>query len=540
MKRILYLAVTLLFILCSVTSAAEYTVSDGKISLSGNADTASAGKRVSLLVLKSGVSYGKLLEATPDESGELILFADTFYTASGGAFSKEIKLPSDVKPASFVVVLGDEAFDEADIFSIIYATDTNITAIIDDFNDADTKSLVISFLDSYEAVLGCVVKNNLKSEGFYSFLASKTTEEDGKEGLLEISGYYKEAMLKESVSAAKSIDELSEALNDYSSEKPDELFDEIKRKGLSAKLVELIKGESRKDGAETIERLKEAIFLTLFNNATDRNYMAELFEENNDQFVGVSSSLYAGVDKQALFRTLAIQAAKTPFKTGAELKAAVTSAIKDQSNKPAGGGSGGGGGGASSGKNIDVYLPEEKFTFTDIEGVSWAQESIYALTEIGVISEDPGRKFRPQDSVTREEYVKMLVTALGIYDENAVCNFSDVNPESWYAPYIASAYNKGLVKGVSDSEFGVGRKITRQDIAVMIYRGASAMGISFKDGSTEGFADSGEISSYAKEAVGKMAASGILNGYEDKTFRPVSNATRAEAAVITAKIYNMK
>ena len=129
MKRILYLAVTLLFILCSVTSAAEYTVSDGKISLSGNADTTSAGKRVSLLVLKSGVSYGKLLAATPDESGELILFADTFYTASGGAFSKEIKLPSDVKPASFVVVLGDEAFDEADIFSLFFNCDKFYTSV---------------------------------------------------------------------------------------------------------------------------------------------------------------------------------------------------------------------------------------------------------------------------------------------------------------------------------------------------------------------------------------------------------------------------
>ena len=231
--------------------------------------------------------------------------------------------------------------------------------------------------------------------------------------------------------------------------------------------------------------------------------------------------------------------ASSPDVSKVTSEAAVTSAIRAQQTS-GGGGNGGGGGGSAPQKSIDVYLPEEKFTFTDLADVSWASESIYALTEAGIISKDPTGKFRPSDLITREEYVKMLVTALGIFDENATCSFSDVNPGSWYAPYIASAYNKGLVKGISDSEFGVGRKITRQDISVMLFRSASVSGITFKEDSGISFADKEEISDYAKDAIIKMAASGIINGYEDNTFRPHSNATRAEATVITAGIISME
>ena len=86
--------------------------------------------------------------------------------------------------------------------------------------------------------------------------------------------------------------------------------------------------------------------------------------------------------------------------------------------------------------------------------------------------------------------------------------------------------SSGIMLGTGDSEFGVGMNITRQDLAVILYR---AMGVT--DEAREcSFTDSGDIDGYAKEAVAYLSGKGIINGYEDGRFLPHKYVTRAEAA----------
>ena len=126
--------------------------------------------------------------------------------------------------------------------------------------------------------------------------------------------------------------------------------------------------------------------------------------------------------------------------------------------------------------------------------------------------------------------------AIGITNENAVCNLEDVNKDAWYYKYIASAFEAGIVKGISDSEFGIARNITRQEMASMtaravrMYKEATFL----REGIT--FVDSESIAEYAKEDVNLLYRMEIMSGDDSGCFEPNRTATRAQAAVV---VYNL-
>ncbi len=167
--------------------------------------------------------------------------------------------------------------------------------------------------------------------------------------------------------------------------------------------------------------------------------------------------------------------------------------------------------------------------FADLSGYDWAKESILSLAQKGIINGVGNGEFNPSGLVTREQFAKMIVLVLDSFDESEITDFSDVDASQWYAPYVASAQASGIVNGISDTEFGVGMHITRQDMAVVIYRALKANGYTFTTEKKE-FADADQIKDYSLEAVGILAAEGILNGVGDNMFAPNRNATRAEAA----------
>lgn len=170
--------------------------------------------------------------------------------------------------------------------------------------------------------------------------------------------------------------------------------------------------------------------------------------------------------------------------------------------------------------------------FTDIAGVSWAEESIMNLYKKGIISEAADGKFRPNDSVTRAEFVKMLTMALRITDESKSVTLGDVSESDWYYPYVSAAVNYGLVLGDEYGNFRPNDRITRQDICVIISRVMDKLGYDeLADEGTQ-FEDDYMISGYAKRAVYRMRFHEIVNGTGDGNFAPLSDATRAATAKI--------
>ncbi len=213
-----------------------------------------------------------------------------------------------------------------------------------------------------------------------------------------------------------------------------------------------------------------------------------------------------------------------------------------QEKRPAQGGSDNSGGGGIGTvitkpvitKPVSPSTTEETKPFNDLSTVSWAEDAVLKLTEKGAVSGDGSGNFKPSDSITREEFTKIIVAAFDMYDENAVDNFEDVSESDWSAKYIASAYQNGIISGIGDGIFGKKNEITREDAATILYRIYRKTNDAV-NGEDE-FADREAISGYAKESISAMYQLGVLRGYEDGKFYPKKNITRAEGAVM---IYNL-
>ncbi len=171
--------------------------------------------------------------------------------------------------------------------------------------------------------------------------------------------------------------------------------------------------------------------------------------------------------------------------------------------------------------------------FVDLADVEWAVPSINALSSLGIINGMGDGRFEPQSHVTREQFAKMIVGVMGYsIDQSASTDFSD-DMGDWYTPYIAAAVQNGIITGRPDGTFGVGDDITRQDIAVIIYRTQGSPATEAHQ-----FPDSGSISDYAVDAVSYLFNSGIASGDDQGNFNPGNPATRAEAAKMLYGLYN--
>lgn len=171
--------------------------------------------------------------------------------------------------------------------------------------------------------------------------------------------------------------------------------------------------------------------------------------------------------------------------------------------------------------------------FTDLPGTHWAQKFIASLVSKNILSGVGDGLFKPEDRVTREQFAKMLVETFGLKDTSASVDFVDVDSTKWYGIYIASAKKAGIINGVDSTKFGVGKSITRQDMAVMAVRAAQAKNISFNIvNKLQSFADEKDISDYAKDSVNLMQMANIISGVGNNSFAPLEFATRAQAAKI--------
>lgn len=203
---------------------------------------------------------------------------------------------------------------------------------------------------------------------------------------------------------------------------------------------------------------------------------------------------------------------------------------------------GGSGGGLSGGLGGGTTLIQqgtsaqepETNTFSDLPADHWAYTAVMALCERGVINGYEDNTFRPDTWVTREEFVKLLISAYGYYNESAQCEYQDVDRGHWAYPYIASATVRGLVQGIDHNWFGLGKAITREDACVILYRAGSA---SYEgEHLYDSFSDYEEISSYSLEAVEALVSAGVLNGMDDGRFVPKGELTRAQAAALLYRL----
>ena len=174
--------------------------------------------------------------------------------------------------------------------------------------------------------------------------------------------------------------------------------------------------------------------------------------------------------------------------------------------------------------------------FVDIED-SWAKLYIRSLGYAGLLDgyvEDGLRYFRPENEITRGEFVKMLAAAKGSTIDSAdVSMFADSSEiADWAAPYASAAYREGWLKGDQTDrgiEARLSDRITRQDAMTLVYR------VFFDGRASSGridFSDSSEVSEYAQAAVSFLTENNIVSGFEDGSLRPLDSLLREQIAKI--------
>ncbi|MBC7766000.1 MAG: S-layer homology domain-containing protein [Hyphomonadaceae bacterium] len=184
-------------------------------------------------------------------------------------------------------------------------------------------------------------------------------------------------------------------------------------------------------------------------------------------------------------------------------------------------------------KGLDSYFIIKDSSFGDLPVSHWANTFVMELVQKSIINGVGNNKFNPDGNVTREQFAKLIVEAFNMKDDSAQTTMTDVGKDKWYHVYVASAQKQGIINGIGDNKFGVGNKISRQDMAVMVDRAAKKANITIKATKpVQSFADDNTITAYAKGSVSLMQQAGIINGLGDNRFAPQDFATRAQAAKI--------
>lgn len=185
--------------------------------------------------------------------------------------------------------------------------------------------------------------------------------------------------------------------------------------------------------------------------------------------------------------------------------------------------------GTNGGAAILKALPE----FPDCAG-HWAGNAISKMAEMGYIKGDNG-EFRPDDNITRAEFVALLTRVLGLSGSNSSSAFTDIPDSVWYKEAVIAAAEAGLVNGYDDGTFRPSSRITRTEIASILGRvlNQEITPTQVEDAISQ-FSD--QIASWAKDSVAISVRSGIIQGFPDGSFGGGSSATRAQTAIMLSRL----
>lgn len=165
-----------------------------------------------------------------------------------------------------------------------------------------------------------------------------------------------------------------------------------------------------------------------------------------------------------------------------------------------------------------------KGQYYDVSSKHWAKQAITELSLDNIISGYDGSEFLPKNDVTRAEAAVMVAKALGLKPVTGSTEFKDVPTSHWASGYINALAKADIVGGRSAGYYAPKSKITRAEITIILSRAftmtATTSGVSFND-----------IANHkAKSSILKVASAEVASGYDDGSFRPNNNATRAEFA----------
>lgn len=184
-------------------------------------------------------------------------------------------------------------------------------------------------------------------------------------------------------------------------------------------------------------------------------------------------------------------------------------------------------------ENATVKVVEYASAFTDIREDAWYAGAVDFTAGRGLFSGVGDGSFAPNETLSRGMVVTVLYALEAPGAQKTEDLFADVPGDAWYAQGTAWAVETGIVSGYGDGQFGPNDAITREQLALMLYRYAQNVKLDTDTGTAlDSFGDQQQVSSWARQAMSWAVGAGILGGTPEGNLNPGGTATRAEAAVM--------
>ena len=206
-------------------------------------------------------------------------------------------------------------------------------------------------------------------------------------------------------------------------------------------------------------------------------------------------------------------------------------------SSPGGTSPGGTSGGSGTG---EIPAQQPPAAFGDIEN-HWARKEIQELYEQGIVNGISNAQFAPDSSITRAEFIAMVVRALGLSAKDYQGAFVDVRQSDWFASVIQTAADSGLINGSGDGMASPNALISRQEMTKIIMAAYHLKNGAYEDSTEtlEQFTDKADIAAWAIQPVAAAKALGIVSGMTEDTFAPLANSTRAQGAVMIRRMLSL-
>lgn len=194
------------------------------------------------------------------------------------------------------------------------------------------------------------------------------------------------------------------------------------------------------------------------------------------------------------------------------------------------------------------YMPDQDVTisatfsrgtlpFTDVKTTDWFYDAVSFTYNMGIMDGVETNKFSPSTTITRGMVVTMLWRMAGEPYASGTY-FDDVSYGRYYTTAVAWSARNNIIEGSGANTFGVDDPITREQLAVILYRYAKYMNYSTTTSSLYGYDDANKVSSWAKDAMGWAVRNGVIGGVTNTTLCPNNTATRAEVAQMFMNFYD--
>lgn len=515
--------------------------------ISGNTTCRESGQILGIDLWAPDKGFADLAEESDrGKYTDILAYRYQVKTSENGFYEDSIKLKSTAKSGVYKLRISCECGESIIEEDVVYSNPTENAAALAKLAAAKDSAEVISICNERKYALGFVSDFKLNSDGaqiLYSWVKSG------------------EFSLSDPDIKIKAIDEYNRAVTIAAISAGDisNLFDYDKQLSLDKSRIagfykENFVTESFKTTITSALKNKTYTSKDVFFDTLYENFVLQTVK-NSDGYINIVNVVNEFKTDIGLSSDITKSQALKVMNNSYADYSAFKAALAEGGNGSGGGSGSGSGGGSGSGSSssgisfgegytdIGVAEPMNTNIFEDLDSVEWAKSAIVELAQLGIINGKTVNTFCPNDNITREEFIKLVVMAFVPEAKRVPADvvFDDVDDGEWYADYVKTAYGLNIVKGVGDNRFGTGETITRQDAAVMVYNTAVMLEMISKAESWDiAFEDEASMADYAKDAIYTMAENGIINGVDGVNFAPCDYLTRAEAAKIIYGVYTIE